>query len=237
MTESTNINEIIRISLKSLTDTVKNQGLAIRDLSKKLSNKPSREEIDNYLKFKPNDDEILTAINNLSQELNNRPTHEEIVNALDQKINKDELMFYLNQKNNSEELNMNQYEDLINKLETLKNDIFTKINQLENDCVNKDDFAIIKNELDNKANILDIENALEAKEDKNNINFLMKNMVDKNEINNMINNSMNKNKNFNFNKNEFDQFLLEYQNDFKNLENKIMNKCYTKIMFHSSMIF
>ena len=224
MTESTNINEIIRISLKSLTDTVKNQGLAIRDLSKKLSNKPSREEIDNYLKFKPNDDEILTAINNLSQELNNRPTHEEIVNALDQKINKDELMFYLNQKNNSEEINMNQYEDLINRLETLKNDIFTKINQLENDCVNKDDFAIIKNELDNKANILDIENALEAKEDKNNINFLMKNMVDKNEINNMINNSMNKNKNFNFNKNEFDQFLLEYQNDFKNLENKIMNK-------------
>ena len=224
MTESTNINEIIRISLKSLTDTVKNQGLAIRDLSKKLSNKPSREEIDNYLKFKPNDDEILTAINNLSQELNNRPTHEEIVNALDQKINKDELMFYLNQKNNSEELNMNQYEDLINRLETLKNDIFTKINQLENDCVNKDDFAIIKNELDNKANILDIENALEAKEDKNNINFLMKNMVDKNEINNMINNSMNKNKNFNFNKNEFDQFLLEYQNDFKNLENKILNK-------------
>ena len=108
MTESTNINEIIRISLKSLTDTVKNQGLAIRDLSKKLSNKPSREEIDNYLKFKPNDDEILTAINNLSQELNNRPTHEEIVNALDQKINKDELMFYLNQKNNSEELNITE---------------------------------------------------------------------------------------------------------------------------------
>ena len=93
MTESNNINEIIRISLKSLTDTVKNQGLAIRDLSKKLSNKPSREEIDNYLKFKPNDDEILTAINNLSRELDNRPTHEEIGNALDQKINKDELMF------------------------------------------------------------------------------------------------------------------------------------------------
>ena len=47
--ECGNINEIIRISLKSLTDTVKSQGIAIRDLSKKLSNKPSREELDNYL--------------------------------------------------------------------------------------------------------------------------------------------------------------------------------------------
>ena len=80
------MNEIIRISLKSLTDTVKSQGMAIRDLSKKLSNKPSREEIDNYLKFKPNSDEIFKELNNLSQEL-------------EQKINKDELMKYLNQKN------------------------------------------------------------------------------------------------------------------------------------------
>ena len=65
LNECSNINEIIRISLKSLTDTVKSQGIAIRDLSKKLSNKPSREELDNYLKFKSNNnDEIFQAINN-----------------------------------------------------------------------------------------------------------------------------------------------------------------------------
>ena len=199
--------------------------MAIRDLSKKLSNKPSREEIDNYLKFKPNSDEIFQAINNLSQELDNRPTHEEIGNALDQKMNKDEFMFYLNQKNNLEENNsnsQNQYADCINRIEKLKNEVFKKINNMENNCINKEDFLILKNELDNKANIVDIQNALEAKEDKNKINYLMKNMVDKNEINNMINNSMNKNKNFN--ENEFERFLLEYQNDYKNLENKLMNK-------------
>ena len=34
-------------------------------MSKKLSNKPSREELDNYLKFKSNNnDEIFQAINN-----------------------------------------------------------------------------------------------------------------------------------------------------------------------------
>ena len=182
--------------------------MAIRDLSKKLSNKPSREEIDNYLKFKPNSDEIFKALNNLSQEL-------------EQKINKDELMKYLNQKNNCDENNnMNQYNNLLNRFENLKNDIFNKISIIENNFVNKDDFLIIKNELDNKANIIDIESALETKEDKNKINLLMNNLADKNEVNNMINNSLNKN----FGKNEFEQFMLEYENDFKSLEGKILNK-------------
>ena len=223
MSNCNNVNEIIRISLKSLTDTVKNQGMAIRDLSKKLSNKPSREEIDNYLKFKPNSDEIFQAINNLSHEIDNRPTHEEISNALEQKMNKNEYMLYLNQRDNPAENNcINQFNDLINRFEILKNEIFNKINKLENQVVLKDDFLILKNELDNKANIIDVDNALENKEDKNKINYLMKNIADKNEINNMINSTMNKNKNYG--KNELEQFMVEYNNDYKNLEGKIMNK-------------
>ena len=187
MNECSNINEIIRISLKSLTDTVKSQGIAIRDLSKKLSNKPSREELDNYLKFNSNDNEnILQAINNC--------------------------------------ININQYNDLINQFENLKNDIFLKMNKFENNLVTKDDFAIIKNELDNKANILDIENALETKEDKEKIKFLNKNIVDKNEINNMINKSLNNIMNKNIERNDFEQFLDEYQNDYKSIEERLMNK-------------
>ena len=156
-------------------------------MSKKLSNKPSREELDNYLKFKSNNnDEIFQAINNC--------------------------------------VNINQFNDLIHQFENLKNDIFLKINKYENNLVTKDDFAIIKNELDNKANILDIENALEAKEDKEKINFLNKNMVDKNEINKMINNAMNTNDEKNISRNDFEQFLDDYQNDYKNIEEKLMNK-------------
>ena len=156
-------------------------------MSKKLSNKPSREELDNYLKFKSNNnDEIFQAINNC--------------------------------------VNINQFNDLIHQFENLKNDIFLKINKYENNLVTKDDFAIIKNELDSKANILDIENALEAKEDKEKINFLNKNMVDKNEINKMINNAMNTNDEKNISRKDFEQFLDDYQNDYKNIEEKLMNK-------------
>lgn len=210
MNECNNVNEIIRVSLKSLTDTVKNQGLAIRDLSKKLSNKPSREEIDNYLKFKPNNEDVFQAINDLG-------------NSLEQKMDKNEFMNYLNQKNNIGENNYgNQYNELMDKFEKFKNDIFSKINKLENEVVKKDDFAILKNELDNKANIIDMESALEAKEDKEKINFITKNIVDKTEINNMINNAINKNKKIG--NNDFEQFLNGYQNDLKNLDEKLNNK-------------
>ena len=210
MNECNNVNEIIRVSLKSLTDTVKNQGLAIRDLSKKLSNKPSREEIDNYLKFKPNNEDVFQAINDLG-------------NSLEQKMDKNEFMNYLNQKNNIGENNCgNQYNELMDKFEKFKNDIFSKINKLENEVVKKDDFAILKNELDNKANIIDMESALEAKEDKEKINFTTKNIVDKTEINNMINNAINKNKKIG--NNDFEQFLNGYQNDLKNLDEKLNNK-------------
>ena len=210
MNECNNVNEIIRVSLKSLTDTVKNQGLAIRDLSKKLSNKPSREEIDNYLKFKPNNEDVFQAINDLG-------------NSLEQKMDKNEFMNYLNQKNNIGENNCgNQYNELMDKFEKFKSDIFSKINKLENEVVKKDDFAILKNELDNKANIIDMESALEAKEDKEKINFITKNIVDKTEINNMINNAINKNKKIG--NNDFEQFLNGYQNDLKNLDEKLNNK-------------
>ena len=199
--------------------------MAIRELSKKINNKLSREEIEE-LKFKINNDDIFQAINNISQELDNRPTHEEINNALEGKMNKDEFMFYLNQKNNSNEnININKFNDLLNAFENIKNEIFTKINKLENDVVKKDDFIILKNELDNKANIIDIENILENKEDKESINNILKNIADKNEINNMIYTAINKNKNKdNIGKNEFNQFLLDYQNDKKNLEERIVNK-------------
>ena len=200
--------------------------MAIRELSKKINNKLSREEIENELKFKINNDDIFQAINNISQELDNRPTHEEINNALEGKMNKDEFMFYLNQKNNSNEnININKFNDLLNAFENIKNEIFTKINKLENVVVKKDDFIILKNELDNKANIIDIENILETKEDKESINNILKNIADKNEINNMIYTAINKNKNKdNIGKNEFNQFLLDYQNDKKNLEERIVNK-------------
>ena len=231
------MNEIIRVCIKSLTDTVKNQGIALRDLDKKLRTKPSREEIENSLNSKANNDDIFQAINNLSQELFNRPTNDEIYKALDEKINKNELFYYLNQKSNIEEVNSlindkisnienkNNYSDLWHKFDLFKNEILSRINNLENNFVTKSNLLNLQNELDNKANIIDMGNALEAKVDKEQIFPLLQNKVDKNEIENIFNNKndlrqINEEINEKLDKNVFDQFIKEF-NFEGNYKNKV----------------
>ena len=248
MSDWRNINEIIRVSIKSLTDTVKNQGMAIRDLDKKIRTKPSREEIDNILNFKANNDDIFQALNNLSQELLDRPKNEEIYKILDEKINKNELIYYLNQKPNIEDINSllndkvsmreykNNYNDLLKRFEMFKNEILNKINNMDNNYAKRNDLINIQNELENKANIIDVENALEAKEDKEKIYLLLQNKIDKNEIENIFDNKLDKNDFIEINKkidekldkSNFEQFLEEYHNNNdinnnlgENLNNKV----------------
>ena len=198
--------------------------------------------------MKANNDDIFQAINNLSQELFNRPTNEEIFKVLDEKINKNELIYYLNQKPNIEDINsllndkMNMrdyktnYNDLYHKFDSFKNEILSKINNMDNIFAKKNDIMNLQNELDNKANIIDVENALETKEDKEKINLLLKNKIDKNAIDKIIDNKMDKNDFLEMNKkidekldkNDFEQFLEEYHNSNNNnnynLEDNINNK-------------
>lgn len=240
------MNEIIRVCIKSLTDTVKNQGIAIRELDKQLRGKPSREEIENSLNFKANNDDIFQAINNLSQELFNRPTNEEILKNIDEKISKNELMYYLNQKPNMEDINSllndkmnirekNSYNDIAHKFDLFKNDIISKMMNMDNNYVKKNDIINLQNEIDNKANIIDVENALETKEDKDRVNLLFKNKIDRNDIDKIIENKLEKKNYFveigkkleeKLDKNDFEQFLEEYHNNMNNfnLEENIKNK-------------
>ena len=240
------MNEIIRVCIKSLTDTVKNQGIAIRELDKQLRGIPSREEIDNSLNFKANSDDIFQAINNLSQELFNRPTNDEILKNLEDKISKNELMYYLNEKPNMEDINSllndkinirekNCYNEVNHKFDLFKNDIINKMINIDNNYVKKNDIINLQNEIDNKANIIDVENALETKEDKDKINSLLKNKIDKNDINMLIDNKLDKNDFFTeidkklegkLDKNYFEQFLEEYHNNINNynVEENIKNK-------------
>ena len=240
------MNEIIRVCIKSLTDTVKNQGIAIRELDKQLRGKPSREEIENSLNFKANNDDIFQAINNLSQELFNRPTNEEILKSLDEKINKNELMYYLNQKPNMEDINSllndkmnirekNSYNDITHKFDLFKNDIISKMMNMDSKYVEKNDIINLQNEIDNKANILDVEKALETKEDKDRAYLIFKNKIDRNDIDKILENKLEKNNYFaeiskkleeKLDKNDFEQFLEEYHNNMNNynLEENFKNK-------------
>ena len=214
-----------------------------------MRSKPSREEINNSLNLKANNDDIFQVINNLSQELINRPTNEEIYKTINEKMNKNELIYYLNQKPNIEEINSllnekislreykNNYNDLLNKFDLFKNEIFNKINNISNTFVKKNDIINIQNELDNKANIVDVENALDTKEDKDKVFFLLNNKLDKNEIDKLNGNKIDKKDFIVINKKldekldklYFEQFLEEYHNNNKNNSDNIIENINNKV--------
>ena len=226
------MNEIIKVCIKSLTDTVRNQGIALRELEQKIRNKPSLDEINNSINIKANNGNIYQAIDNLSQELLNRPTHEEISRILSQKPNIGDVTSLINDKmNNNNNMRFeNNYNNLSYKFELFKNEILSKMNDIDNNCVKRNELINIKNEIDNKANIADVENALDTKEDKDKIFSLLKNKIDINQIQNLFENKVDKNDILDINrkldeklsKNEFEQFLENYKNN--DIEDNFRNK-------------
>ena len=226
------MNEIIKVCIKSLTDTVRNQGIALRELEQKIRNKPSLDEINNSINIKTNNGNIYQAIDKLSQELLNRPTHEEISRILSQKPNIGDVTSLINDKmNNNNNMRFeNNYNNLSYKFELFKNDILNKMNDIDNNCVKRNELINIKNEIDNKANIADVENALDTKEDKDKIFSLLKSKIDINEFQNLFENKVdqkdlfeiNKKLDEKLNKNEFEHFFENYKNN--PIEDNIRNK-------------
>ena len=207
------------------------------------------EEISNLLNFKANKDDVFQALNNFSQELLDRPKNEEIFKILDDKINKDELEYYLNQKPNVEDFNSllndkvsireykNNYNDLLKRFEMFKNEIISKINNIDNNFAKKNDLISMQSEIESKANIIDVENALESKEDKDKIFSLLQNKVDKDEYENILENKLDKNDFLEISKklddklekHNFEQFLEEYHNNINNTNNNIEENIKNKV--------
>ena len=91
-----NINEIIRVTIKSLTDTVHCQGLAIREMDRTIRQKFGINELNPLLNEKANNSEISNALNKINYELENRPTNDNIIEILKDKVDKKEFMYYFN---------------------------------------------------------------------------------------------------------------------------------------------
>ena len=59
------MNDIIRITFQSLSETVKNQGYIIKDLVKQLKSKVTLNDINPLLNLKANNEDVYHAIDNL----------------------------------------------------------------------------------------------------------------------------------------------------------------------------
>ena len=211
-----NINDIIRLCFKSLTDTVRSQGLALREFEKILQTKCSKNDLASLLNLKANNNEVNRAINDINNVLDNKCTIDEMRTLLNEKISKSELIYYLNGKTNNEDIKTMLDEKIDNREFTNEiNTINEKIENFEKNFTNKiglfalnKDIIELKNKINEKANTIDVKNALATKANKDSIIESVDNKLNNiNEINEILN-----------------EKLEIFQKNFNEIQNIINNK-------------
>ena len=226
-----NVNDIIRITFKSLVETVKNQGYIIKDLAKELKSKVNMKELNPLLNLKADNSEVFKAINNLCTSIGNLPTISQFNDLNEEKVSKSEIIYYLKAKPSFEEIENlleekinknefnNKYEELNQNLEAFKKDILGKIDEL----VSKKEIKVIENKekeiwniLDKKADNEFVFNSLKLKSDKNEINTILDNKLDKADLANILKLLEEK-----LNKEEFINYKKNQENELNEKNNNI----------------
>ena len=104
------MDDIVKITFKSLTETVKNQGNIIKDLTKKLRTKINISDIKSLLNLKANNSEVFQAFDNLINSIENLATISQFNELNNDKVSKSEIIYYLKAKPSLEDI-----ENLLNE--------------------------------------------------------------------------------------------------------------------------
>ena len=191
-----NIQEIVRTTIKSLTDVVKAQGIAIKELEKQVNSKASKIEMINGLGSKANINDVMRTFNEVAASIDSRPTVEEVNYLLDEKVNKADLIYSLNSKpsfedvrtmllSKTQELNFkDELEQEFNKkLDELNRENNKKLSQL---ALSKDLQQVVSL-LETKANTNDVNEALSSKASKESVVSALQRKMNKSEVDAIIN--------------------------------------------------
>jgi len=231
------VDDIVKITFKSLTETVKNQGNIIKDLTKKLRTKINISDIKSLLNLKANNSEVFQAFDNLINSIENLATISQFNELNNDKVSKSEIIYYLkakpsledienllNEKIDKKEFN-NKFESLSLDFEKFKNEVFQKIDDLatkkelkELDNREKNNIKEVKNILDTKSEKENVFNSLKLKCDKNEMNTILDNKLDKSDLANILKLMENK-----LNKDDFNEFKKNQEKELNHNETKLDN--------------
>jgi hypothetical protein len=91
LNEWRNIQDIIRITFKALTDVVTAQGNSIRELERQLPYKANKQELNSSLSTKANASDLSIALTEFTSKIERKVNYDEIRTLLDDKVNRDEF--------------------------------------------------------------------------------------------------------------------------------------------------
>jgi len=174
ISEWRNIQDIIRLTFKALSDVVKAQGQGIQELERQMQTRVTKAELQSAVSNKANATDVSSWIAEVQAGLNSRVPYLDIQNVLDEKISRADLQYLLGNKVSVEEVrNMLEAKassrDMENELLTVN----SRIDDIQRELTKKlailpteKDLQMIYNQLQEKANIKELDDILQAKANK-----------------------------------------------------------------------
>ena len=169
-----NVQDIIRLTFKALSDVVRVQGEAIKDLEHGLQTRVSRSELTSALALKISATEVSRELNDFASALDSKASVDDLRALLDDKVSKTDLQYQLSSKVSIDEVktlmdhktNLKEFENeaevMRYQLQQTQKDLLAKMQSLPS----HKDIQLLKQTIEGKANSSDVAEALESKANK-----------------------------------------------------------------------
>ena len=205
--EWSNINEVVRNSIQTLSSIVATQEKTIEELKQALNARPTKVEVQQALSNKVDLTEYVNAINDINKSLTMRPSVDEISSLNEDKVSKKELQSALSQKlsiedakcifdKKSDAIETNQnFISMQREIDNISKEINKKISQ----CALSKDISKLSAMISQKASIGEMNdllnlkiskeemiNALRSKANKIDVDQCLKTKIDVTELNDII---------------------------------------------------
>ena len=205
--EWSNINEVVRNSIQTLSSIVATQEKTIEELKQALNARPTKIEVQQALSNKVDLTEYVNAINDINKSLTMRPSVDEISSLNEDKVSKKELQSALSQKlsiedakcifdKKSDAIETNQnFISMQRQIDNISKEINKKISQ----CALSKDISKLSAMISQKASIGEMNdllnlkiskeemiNALRSKANKIDVDQCLKTKIDVTELNDII---------------------------------------------------
>lgn len=183
LTDWRGVNDIVRLTLRALTDAVKSQSASIRELERLIPNKADWSEVVAEMAVKANVSEVSRSLAEVSDELQAKVRMSDVQRLLDEKVSRSDMQFALGTKVSVDEFrNQLDTKAAAKDVESDYRELQLTIQKLKDEEVSHL-FRLV----DTKAGIQEVCEALDEKANQQNFADALKNKVTRLELESLLN--------------------------------------------------
>jgi hypothetical protein len=177
LTEWRNIDDIVRLTFKALSDVLRTQNSAIRELEKQMAGKVSRNEFSSVVSNKPDTSQVHAIVNDMRASLEEMISMKDYQSGIEDCVSKTELQYFLGEKASMDEVKslistkaaVRDVEAEIYAFNSRIDEIQKEINRKLANLPTHADIQHLAEQLNEKANFAEIDEVLQNKANKQSV--------------------------------------------------------------------